>query len=99
MLPEGEMMPEGEGHEMYPEGEEGMYPEGEGIYPEGEMDPEEMIEIPEGMPVGHVIKLKGKGVSQGFMRSGDFLIVTHIDMPKKLSKKAKEMIEELRKEI
>lgn len=49
MLPEGEMMPEGEGHEMYQEGEEGMYPEGEGIYPEGEMDPEEMIEIPEGM--------------------------------------------------
>ena len=63
------------------------------------LDGKETIEIPEGMPVGHVIKLKGKGVSQGFMRSGDFLIVTHIDMPKKLSKKAKEMIEELRKEI
>lgn len=63
------------------------------------LDGKETIEIPEGMPVGHVIKLKGKGVSQGFMRSGDFLIVTHIDIPKKLSKKAKEIIQELKKEL
>ena len=63
------------------------------------LDGKETIEIPEGMPVGHIIKLKGKGVSAGFMRNGDFLIVTHIDMPKKISKDAKKIIEELRKEI
>lgn len=63
------------------------------------LDGKETIEIPEGMPVGHIIKLKGKGVSAGFMRNGDFLIVTHIDMPKKLSKEAKAVIENLRKEI
>lgn len=63
------------------------------------LDGKEKIEVPEGMPVGHIIKLKGKGVSAGFMRNGDFLIVTHIDMPKKLSKKAKETIEELKKEL
>lgn len=63
------------------------------------LDGKETVEIPEGMPVGYVIKLKGKGVSQGFMRNGDFLIVTHIDMPKKLSKDAKKVIEELRKEL
>ena len=63
------------------------------------LDGKETIEIPEGMPVGHIIKLKGKGVSAGFMRNGDFLIVTHIDMPKKISKDAKKIIEELRKGI
>jgi molecular chaperone DnaJ len=63
------------------------------------LDGKEKIEIPECMPVGHIIKLKGKGVSQGFMRTGDFLIVTRISLPKKLSKKAKEIIEELKKEI
>ena len=63
------------------------------------LDGKETIEIPEGMPVNHVIKLKGKGVSAGFMRNGDFLIETHIDMPKKLSKDAKKIIEELRKEL
>jgi DnaJ-class molecular chaperone len=51
------------------------------------------------MPVNHVIKLKGKGVSTGFMRNGDFLIETHIDMPKKLSKDTKKKLEELRGEL
>lgn len=63
------------------------------------LDGKETIEIPESMPVNHVIKLKGKGVSAGFMRNGDFLVVTHIDMPKKLSKDAKKIVEELKKEI
>lgn len=63
------------------------------------LDGKETIEIPEGMPVNHVIKLKGKGVSAGFMRNGDFLIETHIDMPKKLSKDAKKIIEDLKKEL
>ena len=64
-----------------------------------DVSPEEKIEIPESMPVNHVIKLKGKGVSAGFMRSGDFLIVTHIDMPKKLSKDAKKIVEELKNDL
>jgi DnaJ-class molecular chaperone len=63
------------------------------------LDGKETIEIPEGMPVNHVIKLKGKGVSAGFMRNGDFLIETHIDMPKKLSKDAKKIIEDLKMEL
>lgn len=63
------------------------------------LDGKETIEIPEGMPVNHVIKLKGKGVSAGFLRNGDFIIRTHIDMPKKLSKDAKKKIEEMRKEL
>jgi DnaJ-class molecular chaperone len=63
------------------------------------LDGKETIEIPELMPVGHVIKLKGKGVSAGFLRNGDFLIRTHIEMPKKLSKDAKKIVEELKKEL
>ena len=63
------------------------------------LDGTETIEIPECMPVGHVIKLKGKGVSQGFMRAGDFIVVTHIKIPKKLSKDAKKHIEDIAKEL
>jgi DnaJ-class molecular chaperone len=63
------------------------------------LDGKEVIEIPECMPVGHVIKLKGKGVSQGFMRNGDFLIVTHIDMPKKLSKQTAKKVSEMKDEL
>ena len=63
------------------------------------LDGTETIEIPECMSVGHVIKLKGKGVSQGFMRSGDFLVMTHIKMPKKLSKDAQKHIENIAKEL
>lgn len=63
------------------------------------LDGKETIEIPECMPVGHIIKLKGKGVSQGFMRTGDFLVVTHIKIPKKLSKDAKKHIEDIAKEL
>ncbi len=63
------------------------------------LDGTETIEIPECMSVGHVIKLKGKGVSQGFMRSGDFLVMTHIKMPKKLSKDAQKHIEDIAKEL
>lgn len=63
------------------------------------LDGKETIEIPECMPVGHTIKLKGKGVTAGFMRNGDFIIHAHIDMPKKLSKDTKKVIEELKKEL
>lgn len=63
------------------------------------LDGKETIEIPECMPVGHSIKLKGKGVSAGFMKNGDFIIHTHIDMPKKISKDTKKVIESLKKEL
>ncbi len=63
------------------------------------LDGKETIEIPETMPVGHIIKLKGKGVSAGFMRNGDFIVVTHIDIPKKLSKDAKDLIKKFQQEL
>lgn len=63
------------------------------------LDGKETVEIPECMPVGYSIKLKGKGVTAGFMRNGDFIIHVHIDMPKKLSKDTKKVIQELKKEL
>lgn len=64
------------------------------------------LKIPAGTTHGEILRLKGKGVpyeTTGHIfgtggKRGDLLIVTHVLMPKKLSKKAKEMIEELKKE-
>ncbi len=64
------------------------------------------LKIPPGTTHGEILRVKGKGVPYETTGSifgtggkrGDLLIVTHVAMPKKLSKKAKEIIEELKKE-
>ncbi len=63
------------------------------------LDGKEKIKIPECMPIGTVLKVSGGGVRGGFMQTGDLLIVTHITIPKKLSKKAKEIVEQLKGEL
>lgn len=63
------------------------------------LDGKEKITIPECMPVGHIIKIKGKGVPRGFMQQGDLIVQTHITMPRKLSKKVKETIETLKGDL
>ena len=63
------------------------------------LDGREKLTIPECMPVGTILKIPGKGVVGGFMRTGDLLVVTHITMPKKLSKTARKLVEELKKEV
>jgi molecular chaperone DnaJ len=57
------------------------------------------LHIPEGVAHGEVLRVRGKGVphERGNKR-GDLLITVNIDMPKKLSKSTKKVIEELRKE-
>jgi len=63
------------------------------------------LKIPQGTSHGEILRIKGKGVpyetsgvfgSHG--RRGDLLIVTHVIMPKKLSREAQRLIEELKKE-
>jgi molecular chaperone DnaJ len=58
------------------------------------------LNIPEGIESGTVIRLEGKGMPRlqrkGF---GDMMVRVIIKIPKKLSKKAKELLEELKKEI
>lgn len=56
------------------------------------------ITIPPGITHGQMVRVKGKGVPGGNWGTGDLLVYVAIDMPTKLSKKAKEAIEELQKE-
>lgn len=55
------------------------------------------IKIPAGIKHGEMLRIKGKGVPQGGRR-GDFLVKVSIDIPQKLSRKAKKLIEELHDE-
>ncbi len=54
--------------------------------------------IPSGTKVGDTIILKNHGVPIGTSKRGNFVINLTITLPEKLSKKAKEIIEELKKE-
>ncbi len=64
------------------------------------------IKIPAGTSHGEILRVTGKGVpyetSGGIFgtggRRGDLLVVTHVEMPRKLSKRAKEIIEQLKAE-
>lgn len=60
---------------------------------DGNMD----IKIPAGITHGELIRIKGKGVPIGSNR-GDFMVKVSIETPKKLSKVAQKLIEELRGE-
>ncbi len=63
------------------------------------------LKIPAGTSHGEILRVKGKGVpySNGGVfgtqpKRGDLLIVTNVEMPKKLSKNAQKLIEELKRE-
>lgn len=55
------------------------------------------IKIPDGIKHGEILRIKGKGVPSGSSR-GDFHVKVLIDIPQKLSRNAKKLVEELRKE-
>ncbi|MSU55825.1 MAG: molecular chaperone DnaJ [Candidatus Taylorbacteria bacterium] len=56
------------------------------------------VKIPEGIRHGELLRLKGKGVPIDRTRRGDLLIKIVIDLPSKLSRDAKKLIEELKKQ-
>jgi DnaJ-class molecular chaperone len=64
------------------------------------------LKIPAGTSHGEILRAKGKGVPYEQAGSvfgtggkrGDLLIVTHVEMPRKLSKKAQQLVEELKGE-
>lgn len=56
------------------------------------------IKIPEGVKHGELLRIKGKGVPQGGNNRGDFMVKISVDLPQKLSKTARKLIEELRNE-
>lgn len=55
------------------------------------------LKIPAGIKYGESLRVKGKGVPQGGSR-GDFLVKVIIDLPKKLSRQAKKLVEELKEQ-
>ena len=63
------------------------------------LDGDVSIKIPAGVSHGEKLRIKGRGVPLGNGSArGDFMVTVHIDLPKKLSRKAKKLIEELREE-
>lgn len=60
---------------------------------------EQSIKIPAGIESGEMLKLQGKGMSRLHdSRYGDHYVKIIVETPKRLSKRAKELFEELRKE-
>lgn len=55
-----------------------------------------MVTIPAGVGFGEVIRIKGKGVPHDKHKRGDLLIHIRIQLPKKLSKQAAKLVEELK---
>lgn len=55
------------------------------------------VKIPEGVKIGEILRVRGKGVPVGSSR-GDLLIHLKIEMPKKLSRSARRIIEDLKNE-
>ncbi|MDB5238471.1 MAG: chaperone protein DnaJ, molecular chaperone DnaJ [Candidatus Kaiserbacteria bacterium] len=61
------------------------------------LDGDHQLAIPVGVTHGEVLRVKGKGVPTGRSR-GDLLVRIDIQFPKKLSKNAQKLIEELKNE-
>lgn len=56
------------------------------------------IKVPAGVKHGEILRIRGKGVPVQGATRGDFHVKIKIDIPQKLSRKAKKLIEELREE-
>ena len=61
------------------------------------LDGEIEVKIPAGVNTGEILRIKGKGVPHGNKR-GDLFIRITVDIPKKLSRTASKLVEELKKE-
>jgi len=67
-------------------------------YPIETLDGEIKVKIPEGVSINEILRVKGKGVPNSKTKRGDLLIKLHIKMPSKISRKSRELIEQLKKE-
>lgn len=61
------------------------------------LDGDIVLSVPSGTEHGDTLRVKGKGIGEENAR-GDLLVRIYIDVPKKLSRKAKKLIEELQEE-
>ena len=69
-----------------------------GTYKVTTLDGEVSIKIPSGVTHGEMLRIKGKGVPTSGTSRGDFLVRIAIDIPQKLSRKAKKLIADLKEE-
>ena len=65
-------------------------------YPIETLDGNIKVKIPEGVSINEILRVKGKGVPDSKSRRGDLLIKLNIKMPNKISKRARELLEELK---
>ena len=56
------------------------------------------VKIPESINHGEILRVRGRGVPIGGNRRGDLMIRVKVEIPSRLSRKAKELIDELKKE-
>jgi len=56
------------------------------------------LKVPAGVSFGEILRIKGKGVPMEGNRRGDILIKVKIQLPSKMNKKTKKLVEELQKE-
>ncbi|MEK7194127.1 MAG: DnaJ C-terminal domain-containing protein [Patescibacteria group bacterium] len=64
----------------------------------GTLDGEITLKIPSGTNSGVILRVKGKGVPTGPERRGDLYVRIKVTLPEKLSKEAKRLVEELKKQ-
>jgi molecular chaperone DnaJ len=69
-----------------------------GEYKIQSLDGEEVLHIPPGVTHGETLRVKGKGVPQGRSKRGDLFVRVKINLPQKLSKNSRNLIEKLREE-
>ncbi len=62
------------------------------------LDGQKMVSVPPGTKVGDSVTLKGFGVPISHSKRGNFVIKLNIKLPEKISKKAKDIIEQLKEE-
>ena len=67
-------------------------------YPIETLDGPIEVTIPEGVAMNEILRVRGKGVPTSKTKRGDLLIKLNIKLPSKISRKARETIEELKKE-
>lgn len=67
-------------------------------YPIKTLDGEIVLKIPENISFGEIFRVKNKGVPDNRGRRGDLLIRVIIELPRKITKEAKYIIEQLKKE-
>ena len=64
----------------------------------GTLDGEITLKVPAGTKHGTILRIKDRGVPAGGNKRGDIYIRISVQIPEKLSKDAKKLIEELKKE-